>query len=88
MDNKILDKYLFWGVDKFREELRKAQAALESANNGMISHREQEDRTKRQEEAAVKYSEIMQVLRYLSGERDTLPGRTTSRHHWAKKMIE
>jgi hypothetical protein len=73
LHKKTLDRYLSWDASTFRKELMKAKSDMEASHSGFTSHAEEIARTKRQSQAAYKYSEMMQVLRYMAEERDDLP---------------
>ena len=66
-------KYQEWTFEKWQEEIAKAKADLEAAHDGYLSHNEELERTSKQEYAAWRYSELIQSLRYMLGERQELP---------------
>ena len=68
-----LNKYQEWTFEKWQEEIAKAKADLEAANDGYLSHQEEIERTAQQEYAAWRYSELIQSLRYMLGEREQPP---------------
>jgi hypothetical protein len=74
-------KYSDWDFERWKKEIKKAKADLQSSNDGYLSHQEDLDRTKRQEMAAWRYSELVQGLRYMIGEREDLPRKRDPRDY-------